>query len=62
MVVDLGPSTNIWVDDDEVNLNLKVTAITGVGVNSTYSYGPINILNDSHNNRSVSLADDHNVC
>ena len=55
VVVDLGPSTNIWVDD-EVNLNLKVTAITGVGVNSTYSYGPINILNDSHNNRSVSLA------
>lgn len=55
VVVDLGPSTNVEVNDTQVNINAKVTSLTGSGVNSGYSYGPINISGNSNNNRSVPL-------
>lgn len=55
VVVDLGPSTNIEVNDTQVNINAKVTSLTGSGVNSGYSYGPIDISGKSNNNRSVPL-------
>jgi hypothetical protein len=55
VVVDLGPSTNVEVNDTQVNINAKVTSLTGSGANSGYSYGPINISGEDHNNRSVPL-------
>ncbi|RAP24939.1 hypothetical protein DID73_00095 [Candidatus Marinamargulisbacteria bacterium SCGC AG-343-K17] len=56
VVVDLGPSTNIEVNDTQVKVNAKVTSLSGTGVNSSYSYGPINISGNDFNNRSVPLA------
>ena len=56
VVADVGPSTNIEINDTAVQINAKVTSLTGTGVGSSYSYGPINISGEDHNNRSVSLA------
>ena len=56
VVVDLGPSTNIEVNDVVTQINAKVSTITGNGVNSNYSYGPLNVAAKDFNNRSVSLA------
>ena len=56
VVADVGPSTNIEINDAVVDINAKVTSLTGTGVGSNYSYGPIDISGKSNNNRSVSLA------